>query len=308
VSDRTTARLERILATLPWVMAHPEDASVDEVCRRFGYTPGDLGRDLGLVMMCGLPGYYPHDLIDAEIFDDHVVVRSADYFGATRRLTPSEGLRLLAAALASDASGAGSPVLRSAAAKLAAALLPDEDVVVVELADDPGPVADLRRAIVDRSRVRITYRSLRRDETTERAVDPWQVFTDLGRWYLDGFDHRSGEYRRFRVDRIQALAVEDATFDPPAELPEATAGYQPSDEDVRVVLRLRPAARWVAEYYPVTILSSEGDDLEVEFFASGTSVAVRLLLRLGPDADLVEGDEVAVALDAVRAALLRRYG
>lgn len=307
MSERTAARLTRILAMLPWVMANPETASVDEVCRRFGYTAKELARDLDLVMVCGLPGYFPHDLMYASIAGDDVVVEAADYFSGQRRLTASEGLRLLSAALATDAAGAGSPALRSAAAKLSAVLVPDGEGVVVDVTDQPEPVEALQGAVTARRRVRITYRALNRDETTVRELEPWQVFTDIGRWYLDAHDHSAGAYRRFRVDRIRDVEVLGDVFEPPAELPAPEADYQPNPDDVRAVIRLAPAARWVAEYYPMSVLGSGDDGVEVELRSSSPSVPARLLLRLGADAVLVEGEEVAAELERLRAAVLSRY-
>jgi proteasome accessory factor C len=81
---------------LPWVIANP-GATVDEVCERFGYSQKDLIADLDLVFVCGLPGYGPGDLMVAYVEDDEVVVDMADYFARPLRLTPAEGLGLLAA-------------------------------------------------------------------------------------------------------------------------------------------------------------------------------------------------------------------
>lgn len=308
MSDRTAARLGRILAMLPWVMANPDLATVDEVGRRFGYTPAELARDLDLVMVCGLPGYLPHDLMYASIVGDEVVVEAADYFAGPRRLTASEGLRLLSSALATDAAGSGSPALRSAAEKLAAVLLPGGEGVVVDV-EGPPPVSERLTEAIDAGRVaRIVYRSLSRDVETERLVEPWQVFTDLGLWYLDAHDRTAGGHRRFRIDRIREVRILDDRFEAPTELPEPVAEYQPSPDDVRVVLDLTPPAHWVAEYYPVTVLERDGDTLRVEFAASGPAVPVRLLLRLGPHARLVSGPEVAEALAMARRDLLARYG
>jgi proteasome accessory factor C len=307
MSDRAAQRLTRILSMLPWVMANQDLATVDEVCARFGYEPRELARDLDLVMVCGLPGYLPHDLMYASVVGDEVVVESADYFAGPRRLTAAEGLRLLAAALATDAAGAGSPALRSAADKLARVLLPGEGTVAVEVAEDAGLVPVLREAVARGRRLRLTYWGAARDEVTEREVDPWQVFTDLGRWYLDGLDHRSGEHRRFRVDRIVEASETGEPATRPDELPEPEVTYVPGADDVRAIIGLAPQARWVAEYYPVTVLGEDGDRLRVEFSASGTAVPARLLLRLGPQASLEAGDEVAAALADLREAMLDRY-
>ena len=98
-SPRTAQRLARILAMLPWVIAHP-GAEVTAVCERFGYTRAELVADLNLVFVCGLPGYGPGELMDAFVDEDEVVVDAADYFSRPVRLTAAEALMLLAAGMA----------------------------------------------------------------------------------------------------------------------------------------------------------------------------------------------------------------
>jgi proteasome accessory factor C len=114
--SRTASRLSRILAMLPWVIAHP-GVRVTEVCERFGYTPAQLAEDLGIVFMCGLPGYGPGDLMVAEIDGDQVLVDTADYFSRAPRLAPAEALALLAAGMAVVGSGQASDSLASAVKK-----------------------------------------------------------------------------------------------------------------------------------------------------------------------------------------------
>ena len=113
-SPRTAKRLNRILAMLPWVIAHP-GASVDKVCERFDYTRAELAADLDLVFVCGLPGYGPGDLMVAYIDEDEVVVELADYFANPVRLTPPEALSLLAAGMALLSTGQAPAALQSAA-------------------------------------------------------------------------------------------------------------------------------------------------------------------------------------------------
>jgi predicted DNA-binding transcriptional regulator YafY len=60
-------------------------------------------------------------------------------------------------------------------------------------------------------RVSITYRSWR-GAVSLREVDPYGLVFHAGRWYLTGFDHRRGEIRTFRLDRISAVDTGDATF------------------------------------------------------------------------------------------------
>jgi proteasome accessory factor C len=307
MSQRTASRLARILAMIPWVIANP-GSSVEEVCRRFGYTEGDLAQDLNIVFVCGLPGYGPGDLMSAEIVDDEVVIDMADYFGDAPRLAPAEALALLAAGMAIDASGQGGGVLSGAVDKLSAALLPEgAEVIDIDLAAEPELVSRLKSAAASNEVVAITYTSLSRDETTEREVEPWSVFSSLGNWYVMGHCRLAKDRRVFRVDRIQAAAVTGEAFTPPATLPPAEARYVPSIEDVRARIALTPGARWVLEYYPVDVVSDNGGEVVVDFSAADPLVAARLLLRLGPDARLIKGEEVKGALAELRQRILAVY-
>ncbi|HEY7584128.1 MAG TPA: WYL domain-containing protein [Acidimicrobiia bacterium] len=307
MSQRTASRLSRILAMIPWVIANP-GSSVEEVCRRFGYTESDLAQDLNIVFVCGLPGYGPGDLMSAEIIDDEVVIDMAEYFEDAPRLAPAEALALLAAGMAITASGQGGEVLEEAVDKLSAALLPEgSEVIDIDLAAEPELVGRLKSAAARNEVVAITYTSLSRDETTEREVEPWSVFSSLGNWYLMGYCRLAADRRVFRVDRIKAAAPIGETFTPPASLPPAEARYVPSIEDVRARIALGPGARWVTEYYPVDVVSDRSEELIVDFSAADPLVAARLLLRLGPDAKLIKGEEVERALAELRQRILDVY-
>lgn len=302
-SRRTAQRLSRILAMLPWVIAHP-GAAVDEVCERFGYTRSELIGDLNLIFLCGLPGYGPGDLIDAEVEDDEVWVDMADYFSRPSRLTPAEALTLLAAGMALVSSGHGSPALERAVDKLAAVVAPpDEAALAIDLAATPEFVAELERAVREGRVCELTYTGLASGRTTTRAVEPWTVFSTLGNWYLSAYCRLAGGERVFRVDRIRRVEVTDERFQPPAQPPPPEVRYTPGEDDVRVTIRLQPPARWVADYYPV---EDVGDGV-IRFSASDPAVVARLLLRLGPDAALVEGDEVAELVADYRRRVRRRY-
>ena len=150
---------------LPWVIANP-GATADEVCERFGYSRDELVEDLNLVLVCGLPGYGPGDLMDAYLDEDEVVVDMADYFSRPLRLSAAEGLTLLAAGMALVSSGQASDALTRAVAKLQSVLLPGgEETLVVDLADEPGLVEMLRVAAADGVVVRLVYTSLGKGTT-----------------------------------------------------------------------------------------------------------------------------------------------
>jgi len=306
-SPRTVQRLSRILSMLPWVIAN-QGATVDEVCERFGYTRSDLVKDLNLVFVCGLPGYGPGDLMTAYVDEDEVVVDTAEYFGEPLRLTSAEALILLAGGMAMLSSGTGPPSLATAVAKLQSALLPDEGAIEVDIPSEPAMVSRLRDAAVGGEVIEIVHASVATGQETTRSIEPWAVFATLGNWYVSGYCRLANAERVFRVDRIRSASETGERFDPPAERPPAEVSYSPGVDDTRAVIRLRPGARWVAEYYPVEVLDDGDEGLVVEFSAADPAVAARLLIRLGEQAILEDGDAVREARDRLRARVLNRYG
>jgi predicted DNA-binding transcriptional regulator YafY len=80
---------------------------------------------------------------------------------------------------------------------------------------DPGTTTALVQACSDHRRVRIDYRSEAGSEWSAE-VDPWAVVVRHGRWYLVCWSHPSGGRRAYRIDRVQAVEVLTAGFDPPA--------------------------------------------------------------------------------------------
>ncbi len=308
-SPKTARRLTRILSMLPWVIANP-GATADEVCERFGYTRRDLVADLDLVFVCGLPGYGPGDLMVAYLDDDEVVVEMADYFAAPVRLSPPEALSLLASGYALMSTGQAPPALRRAVDKLAAVVLPDgAEALAVDLRE-PELVAELRAAAGEGAVVRIVYTALAGDVTTTREIEPWVVFSTMGNWYVTAHCHLAGAERVFRIDRIRSLEATGGRFAPPDDPPPPVVGYQPKESDVVAVIKLGPRARWVVDYYPVDIVaeSAATGETTVRFAAADALVPARVLLRLGADAELLEGEEVRVRLTRLRSAILARYG
>jgi predicted DNA-binding transcriptional regulator YafY len=71
----------------------------------------------------------------------------------------------------------------------------------------------LRRAILERRRVHFAY--TRRDEAgSERTVRPLGLFFWGYNWTLSAWCELRDDFRSFRVDRIERLALDDAAFDP----------------------------------------------------------------------------------------------
>jgi proteasome accessory factor C len=301
-------RLRRLLALVPWVAAH-DGPRVEEVCQRFGCTEEELVEDLERLFLCGLYPFTPDTLIEVDVAEGRVWIRYAEVFARPLRLTPAEGLAVVAAGAALLASPAGEdqPALARGLAKLAAVLGIDPDEMVeVELGEaPPGLLADLRRATAEHRQVELEYYSYGRDEWTRRVVDPQRVFGSSGQWYVAAWCHTVDDERLFRLDRMRSATVLDATFEPRPAV-EAPEVYSPRPEDPVVVLELAPSARWVVEQYPCEKVEERAKGrIRATLKVSERGWLERLLLQLGPDARVVKGDR-SVGADAARR-LLKRY-
>jgi proteasome accessory factor C len=256
-------------------------------------------------------------LIDVDIQDGRIWIGMADYFGRPLRLTRSEALSiyLRGTALAGAPGLDEAPALSSALAKLAEALGPEALGELPERLDSatdertPSTLSELRRAAADHEQLRIEYYAASGAETTEREIDPEEVFFAVGNWYVTAWDHRSEAERLFRADRIHSTEATGRRFEPRGLQGAGRPLYTPGVDDVRVTLRLRPDARWVAEYYETARETElEGGDLEIELPAGRLEWLDRLLLRLWPDADVLEPPELRDRVRELARRTAERYG
>jgi proteasome accessory factor C len=309
-APRTTAsdRVRRVLAIIPWVAAQPDGAPIDELCARFQIDRRHLVDDLTTASFVGLPPYTPDTQIDVVIEDGRVWVHLPQWFDRPLRLTPEQGLALVAAGqslLVVEGAEPAGPLAR-ALDKVAASLGlgDDDDAVDVRLGGGDVPlVGELRRAIAGRRRVRLSYYAYGRDEHTSREVEPHRLYSDRGQLYLWAHCRDAGAHRSFRVDRIDAVEVLDSVFPPPASVPERP-GFRAPAGAPRITLDLEPEAAWVAETYPVEADEPlPGGGRRVVLAVTARPWLERLLLRLGPTARVVAADD---GLDAVGSAAARR--
>jgi predicted DNA-binding transcriptional regulator YafY len=70
-------------------------------------------------------------------------------------------------------------------------------------------------AVQQAQRLHLRYQS--REGETERAVDPYGIVSHWEQWYLVGWCHLRQAIRVFRLDRMVAVALTEATFTRPAD-------------------------------------------------------------------------------------------
>jgi proteasome accessory factor C len=302
-------RFRRLLLLVPYVLRN-NGASVGEICERFGVSRAELVADLNLLFMCGLPGYGPGDLIEAYIDEDQVWIRMADYFSRPMRLTPAEGLMLYAGGQALAAVSGPDPALERAMEQLSKALTPGALERVSVGLEAPEGLAVVKQALERHHRLHLVYQSQSKDEVTERDVDPWALLLSEGRWYLLGYCHRVEDERIFRIDRMRRVReLPDAAQIPnDFDLSRYDSVYFESDDAMTVTLDIAPRANWVCDYYPLLSQEALQDGwIRIRLKAGGVAWLERLLLRLGPEARVIEPESLRQRLKATAASMARRY-
>ncbi len=322
----TAGRLRRLLAIVTW-LAQAGEAPIDEVAERFDLTPAALVAELEMAACCGVPPFSPDQLMEILVTETTVAVRPGVALARARRLTPSEGFAVAAAAralLAVAGSDEGGD-LSTALAKLERAL--GRVGVEIEL-DDPPLLPVVRDAVASQSALDVTYYSASSDRVTDRVIAPQRLFAAEGHWYVDAYSSNAEGLRRFRVDRITD-ARQGEPDDVPRTWPAERSGTDRSDHEVRtedgggegrsafvpgpesrkVRLSIDPGAAWLVESVPAAGPPVTVDGrVDVELFVGGLAWLERLLLRLGAEAVVVEPAELqALAADAALR-ILHRYG
>lgn len=307
-------RLNRLLAILVY-LARVGEAPLAELAARFSVSQRELLHDLELVACCGVPPYTPDQLIDLLVDEDRVVAEGLRELAHPRRFTPEEGFALAAAAraLAAVPGADDEGALAGALAKLEAVLGSSSLAVEVDAAPALAP---LQAAVAAGEQVEIDYFGASSTEPSTRLVDPYQVVVREGRWYLDAFCHKAGGLRRFQLDRIQAVRPTGRHADPAAlseserealSRPEAFLG---ASEAVVARIVLPADARFAVE----NLVTSPPEVLDDGRLVATIPVSDaegwfgRLLLLIGPEAQVLEPPELAGAATRAARRALARYG
>ncbi|CAG0927402.1 Protein PafB [Thermoflexales bacterium] len=106
----------------------------------------------------------------------------------------------------------------------------------------------LRRAILERRRVRFHYHARSREGAAQtREADPYGLVNFSGAWYLVAHDHLRHDLRHFRLERMETLSLLTQHFVRPANFRMEPRNLERDRPLVVRVLFDREVARWVRE-------------------------------------------------------------
>ena len=298
-------------------------AGLDELAEELGCVRRTVYRDLDALMYAGFP-------VTSEKRDGKAYYRFLDSFQLGQvPFTPDE---LLALAFSEDLlktleGTVFHDSIRAAVAKVRAGLGPELSAYLERLGDGfrvlPGPhkrYADFRETIrtlnsgvLEERTLEMRYRTGRTGEESVRRIDPYKVWYHGGALYVIGHDHRSGEFRTFSVDRIQAIEETEASFevDPGFDFDTYTASSFGVVAEPAVSVRIRFTAEWSAYVTEREWHASQrtqplaGGGVELAMEVGGSRELANWVLSFGGGAEVIEPaslrDEVRRSLETALA-------
>ncbi len=75
-------------------------------------------------------------------------------------------------------------------------------------------LSTLQLALTNFNLVKIKYHSIDTDQTTDRTIEPFAIYSTQENWLLIAFCRLRKDFRAFRLDRIQNLYVLNEKFEP----------------------------------------------------------------------------------------------
>jgi proteasome accessory factor C len=299
-------RVSGLLRMLPWLMQR-EHVSIAEMAQQFSISEADLIEDLEMTAMCGVPPYSPYELTEIMIDEGTIFIGPNKHFDRSLELSASEafGLSLLATAAEELPGFSRGKDLKNALKKLRKVL--GEGIIDVD-AESPEFLDVITEAAASGERLRISYWTPARNEESERVITVRMVFTDRGRWYITADDDLSGDSRHFRVDRIRSIEKTGEFASVSTIAAEVPVWFADAQDNIVVSAHVSPAASWVIETYPCTVVEEHADgSFDISIVANSAHWLGRLLLRAGGGVVVTAPANMVEVYAQVAADVLVRY-
>ncbi|MCW2521861.1 MAG: hypothetical protein JWO63_196 [Frankiales bacterium] len=312
MSTDTGDKLTRLLALVPYVLSQGT-ASISDTAATFGISEDQLRKELEMLWLCGRSSG-PEDLIDLMFSEDTVSVTYDGGLSRPLKLTSTEAMTLaVALRTLTDMPGATqSGAAERALAKIetAAGQHLDTTAVDIRLAAQDRWVNLAQRALTEGRAVDLRYYTAARDETTQRVIDPVQLFTVDGVTYLEAWCRRAEGMRSFRLDRFEdARLLDERSVIPEGISPKNVADgvYRPAPEHLLVELRLGPGWEWVGEYYPCESMENGSDGVRVSLRVADPAWVAALVRRSGGAVSVLAPDWLSRDVQSDARAALNNY-
>ncbi|CCU78363.1 similar to transcriptional regulator [Halanaerobium saccharolyticum subsp. saccharolyticum DSM 6643] len=255
-------RIFRIIKTIMLLNEPYKHWEAKDFANYFGISERTFHRDKKIMEELGVPIYYDNHLKEYKILDNF-------RFKAPNLDQKETEAVLLAAKEYQNRSFPMKKELESGLAKVYNSLpeflknsmgsyIKNYEIIsepFVDLEEHQQKFNLLKEAINNENKILISYYSMSSDQTTERKLDPYNLFFNNGAPYLYAFCHLREEKRIFRIDRIKDIKITEEDFLLPDDFSLADEldnawGVEQGKNEMEVEVRFSGrAARFVPEYH-----------------------------------------------------------
>ncbi|PHX61275.1 MAG: hypothetical protein CK552_01450 [Actinobacteria bacterium] len=299
-------RLSRLLTLVPWLSVN-DGVTVNEAARHFDVSPEQLEKDLWLLIVCGLPGYGPDQLVDIDFWDDgRIHVLDPQTLRKPLRISPAEAMSLLVAfrLLAQVPGSHDRAALMSATHRLQLAVGEVDAPVFLDDSEVDAISSSIAKALKDNRLLHLCYGGAAGDTVTDRDVEPLRMESTDGRTYLEGFCRSAGAVRTFRIDRIVEANLGAIITSTAAPSGEVSAPSQA----VSAMIVLQPQVRWALDVHAMRVVKEHPDgSATATISAHDGAWLVRLVMSLRGYAELIEPPDLRNRVKIESAAALAAY-
>ena len=295
-----TGRAIRLLDLVPFLRANP-GMNIKEIATEFKVSVSEIVSDLDLLMVCGLPGYTPLELIDLSTDEGFVTLRDPQNLEYPRNFTIHELLilKIALSALLVDSP----PMLHSEIGSLISKLdhqmpnqISSEGILFV-----PDNILNLRRigeeALVKNQQVEISYRNDTKDELTNRKISLIREYESEGEYFWDAWCHFANAKRTFNLEKISSATL---SMDP-----SSIGDLSGESAALMVRLRIRQKSQFFAKHQNILKQTEEPDIYEARIYQR--EWLVREILSAGETATVITPSDLKVQVKKRATQALSQY-
>jgi proteasome accessory factor C len=259
--SEANTRVIRLLDLVPFLRANP-GLSLKEIANQFHMTVPELVSDLDLLMVCGLPGYTPLELIDLSTDGGYVTLREPQNLEYPRNFTESESLilRIALSALLEESPESLQSEIQALIAKL------EEQISFHTSSDNmafvPDSIRNWRRvgeeAVSKNYKVELSYRNDTKDEVSSRKISLIRQYEKEGEFHWDAWCHLVNARRTFNLRKIVSARI----LDEPSEIGELSGDSVP----ITVKIKMRTDSQFYRKHHNLLKKTNDSEVFELQIY------------------------------------------
>ncbi len=299
-------RLQRLLGILA-ILLKERRVRAEDLAERFEVSTRTIHRDIETLEQAGVPIVtYPGVNGGIEILDTYKL---------DKNVFLNEDLTTLLSGLKSISGALDPAVVNRTLAKLEA-LIPDKQAGKVELSGNKlyidlkpwsvhlefEPLFEKIRKGVEQDRLLRFQYTKRESVAAPRIVEPHQLILKEQNWYLRAFCRERGEFRTFRLQRMEQAELLDETFQPrpfPKDVEDFKEWIHPAMITVDIIAHPSTRKELLENCRPEHIRKLPDGNLHLALPFVESEIGYGILMQLG-------GRCRVIGPDHVRAELIRR--